>query len=90
MRQTEKTSHPTDASFDHPARGNSTKPLFAVGGLTIPSAQVVGGRFKDFSFDTSLRLLLDDMPGWQVMRHHSPRRTTKNHPTQVVEDLGKK
>jgi transposase InsO family protein len=50
-------------------------------------AQIVDERFKDFSFDPSLRLLVNDRPGWQIVRHQTPGRTTTNYPAQTVEDL---
>ena len=50
-------------------------------------AQVVDERFKDFCFDPPLRLLINDMPGWQIVRHKAPRGTTTNYPAQAVEDL---
>jgi hypothetical protein len=53
-------------------------------------AQVVGERFKDLSFDPSPRLLVDDMPGWQVVKHYSPSGTTMNRPAQAVEYLAQR
>jgi hypothetical protein len=50
-------------------------------------AQVVDEWFKNFSFDSSLRLLVNDIPGWQIVRHQSPRWTTTNYPAQAIEDL---
>jgi len=36
-------------------------------------AQVMDERFKDFSFDPSLRLLVNNIPGWHIVRHQAPR-----------------
>jgi hypothetical protein len=47
----------------------------------------VDDRFKDFSFDPSLRILVNDIPGWQIARRQAPRRTTTNYPAQAIEDL---
>jgi hypothetical protein len=50
-------------------------------------AQVMDERFKDLSFDPPLRLLVNDMPGWQIVRHQAPGGTTTNDPAQAIEDL---
>jgi hypothetical protein len=47
----------------------------------------VDERLKDLSFDPPLCLLVDDIPGRQIVGHHSPRRTTTNYTAQAVEDL---
>jgi hypothetical protein len=48
------------------------------------SAQVMGKRLEDASFDPALRLLIDDAPGRQVMWRPSPLRSGSNDIAQAV------
>src|SRR5262245_10198954 len=51
------------------------------------SSEVMGNRFEDLSFEPTLCLLVDDIPGWQIVRHHSPGRAAAHHPAKAVENL---
>jgi len=42
-------------------------------GYSQRCAQVMDERFKDLSFDPPLRLLVNDMPGCQIVRRQAPR-----------------
>jgi hypothetical protein len=50
-------------------------------------SQIVGDCFKDFGFKPSLCLLVDNIPGRQIVWHQAPGRAAAHHPAKAVEDL---
>src|SRR5262245_34252707 len=66
-----------DRRLQRPAVEDCSRRRFlATFGDSQHCAQVVCERFKDLRLDPSLRLFVDDMPRWQIVRHQAPRRTT--------------
>jgi len=50
-------------------------------------AQIMDERFNNFCFEPSLRLLINNIPRRQIVRHHSPRRSGADDPSQAVKNL---
>jgi hypothetical protein len=44
-------------------------------------------RLEDAGFDSALRLLIDDVPGRQIMGHQAPLRSGSHDPAQAVENF---
>jgi hypothetical protein len=47
-------------------------------------AQVLHHRLEGAGRQPALRLLINDVPGRQIMRHHAPSRSRAHHPAQAV------
>ena len=41
--------------------------------------------FKHTGLEPSLALLIHRVPGWQIMRHHAPRRPCTDNPAQAIK-----
>lgn len=50
-------------------------------------AQIMGGGLETARPQPTLRLLVDRLPVWEVMRRHAPLRVGSHQPTQAVIDL---
>ena len=50
-------------------------------------AQIVDQRFKDFGFEPAARLLINDIPGWQIMRQPAPLCPSPHDPAQAIKDF---
>jgi hypothetical protein len=49
--------------------------------------QIVNNCLKYSSFEPPLALLINRCPWWQIMWHHSPCRSSPEHPAQTVENF---
>ena len=50
-------------------------------------AQVVDHRFKHTCLQPALGLLVDPIPGWQIVGHHAPGYATPHDIAQAIEDF---
>src|SRR5215475_9397921 len=50
-------------------------------------AQIMDESLKNFCLEPSLRLLINNIPRRQIVRHHAPRRSGADDPSQAVKNL---
>ena len=50
-------------------------------------SQIVYHSLEDLCLDPALGLFVDDVPGWQVIRHHTPGGTRPHNVAQSIEHL---
>lgn len=59
----------------------------ATPGFAQEQAQIVNEGCKAACRQPALGLLIDDVPGWQIIGHHAPGGTCSRDPTQAIEDF---
>ena len=64
-------------------------PAFAAGEVAQEQAQIVHHRLEDTGLEPAPGLLVDDVPGWEIMRQPASGRAGLHEPLERVEHLAK-
>ena len=82
-RQAPKPRDPGKGTLHHPSSRQQDEAAFGLGQLDDCQLDALRGR--RLSRVISGVGLVDDVPGWQVMRHHVPGGSRAHHPAQAIK-----